>query len=90
MIGIVLVVQAIPHLFQLLAVPALEAKHAVGTVGWWSYKAFWTNAWVGHWAEMIRAAASLILGVYLVAGARHLVDWLYRERAVEAEVDENG
>ena len=88
-VGIVLVVQAIPHLLQLFAEPALVAKYAEGTLGWVSYKEFLTKVWVGHWAEMIRAAASLILGVYLVTGARSLVDWLYRERPVEAEPDEN-
>ena len=89
-IGIVLVVQAIPDLLQLFAAPALQAKHVEGTLGWQSYEEFWTKAWVGVWAEMIRAAASLILGVYLVTGARSLVDLLYPEKPPAAELDENG
>ena len=88
-IGIVLVVQAIPEVLRLLAEPALQAKHVEGSLSGASYKEFLIKGWVGAWAEMIRAVASLILGVYLVTGARSLVDWLYRERPVAAEADES-
>ena len=88
-IGVVLVVQAIPEVLRLLAEPALQVKHGTGTLGWQLYKEFWTKHWVAHWAQTIQCAASLLLGLYLVAGARQFVDLLYRERPVAAEADES-
>jgi len=76
-VGVVLVVQAIPNLLNILVTQAVWA-HASAGLGF-------AYALATRWATVVQAVVTIAMGAYLVSGASYLVGLIFRDRSTEPE-----
>ena len=87
-LGLVLVVQAIPALLETFASSALKVRIVSEAWGREMLGASVGKAWAEQWAAIIRWGASLAIGAYLLLGAAKLASVLYREPELETPGEE--
>ena len=78
-IGMILIIYSIPNLLDAFVVSALSGRFIGSSLDADLIRSIIKSAWVAKWSSIVRALVSMAMGGYLVSGASHLVNILYKD-----------